>query len=139
MQTDVEQPSFLRLSFVIVGGGVGGLSTALCLARAGHTVTVLESSAYVAEIGAGIQLAPNATRILNRLGAGDFLREDGVKPVSLVFRRCESRAFMRKSIPNRSGTDANGDILTTYSLEDVEEKFGAPYCTVHVRDPPSFL
>jgi len=52
---------------LIVGGGIGGLSAALCLARRGGAVTVLERSKSFAEVGAGIQLAPNATRILQRL------------------------------------------------------------------------
>ncbi|MCW2720533.1 FAD-binding protein, partial [Pseudonocardia sp.] len=51
---------------LVVGGGIGGLTAALCSARAGLTVRVLEQAAAFGEIGAGIQLAPNATRVLDR-------------------------------------------------------------------------
>ena len=51
---------------LIVGGGIGGLTTALALARTGMSATVLERSAFADETGAGIQLGPNATRALAR-------------------------------------------------------------------------
>ncbi|HLK47051.1 MAG TPA: FAD-dependent monooxygenase, partial [Bryobacteraceae bacterium] len=53
---------------MIAGGGIGGLGAALALARAGVRAHVLEKSSAFAEIGAGLQLAPNATRMLDRLG-----------------------------------------------------------------------
>jgi salicylate hydroxylase len=56
------------LHVIVVGAGIAGLSAGLALSRYNHSVTVLESSAQLGETGAGIQLAPNATRILHRLG-----------------------------------------------------------------------
>ncbi|MBN8965291.1 MAG: NAD(P)-binding protein, partial [Rhizobiales bacterium] len=53
---------------LIAGAGIGGLSAALMLARAGFRVTLLEQAERLEEIGAGIQLSPNATRILIALG-----------------------------------------------------------------------
>src|ERR671930_290719 len=53
---------------LIVGGGIGGLATALAAARAGRRVHVIEKSPEFTEIGAGLQLAPNAKRVLDRLG-----------------------------------------------------------------------
>jgi len=56
------------LPILIAGGGIGGLAAALAIARAGMPVVVLEQAPAFAEIGGGIQLAPNALRVLNRLG-----------------------------------------------------------------------
>ena len=56
---------------VVVGAGIAGISAGLALSRYGHSVTRLESSSQLSETGAGIQLAPNATRILQRLDVLD--------------------------------------------------------------------
>lgn len=60
-----------RLDVIIVGAGIAGLSAGLALSQHYHSVTILESASNLAEVGAGIQLAPNATRILRRLGVLD--------------------------------------------------------------------
>ncbi len=57
-----------RIPILIAGGGIGGLAAALAVSRAGFPAHVLEKSSEFAEIGAGLQLAPNATRMLDRLG-----------------------------------------------------------------------
>lgn len=59
------------LDVIIIGAGIAGLSTGLALAQHHHSVTILERSSELTEVGAGIQLAPNATRILRRLGVLD--------------------------------------------------------------------
>jgi 2-polyprenyl-6-methoxyphenol hydroxylase-like FAD-dependent oxidoreductase len=102
---------------LVAGGGIGGLTTALCLARAGREVRVLERAAAYGEIGAGIQLAPNATRILERLGFGARLREVGVLPRRLVL------------------ADAlTGDELTHLPLDDFPRRYGGPYVVLHRGD-----
>jgi len=53
---------------IVVGGGIGGLSAALNLTRQGLRVRVLERSEQFGEVGAGMQIAPNCTRILDQLG-----------------------------------------------------------------------
>ena len=78
---------------VVVGCGLGGLSAAYCLAEAGHTVTVLESAHEIGEIGAGIQISPNVTRLLIRWGLGDKLKQVAVRPEALALRRCTSGPF----------------------------------------------
>ena len=65
-------------SILIAGGGIGGLAAALGLARAGFGVTVLERSAALGEIGAGIQLGPNAFHAFDTLGIGDAARRMAV-------------------------------------------------------------
>ena len=59
------------LRIIVVGAGIAGISAGLALSRYGHCVTILESSSQLGETGAGIQLAPNATRILQRLDVLD--------------------------------------------------------------------
>jgi hypothetical protein len=63
------------LHVIVVGAGVGGLTCALSLARRGNVVTVLERAEGPAEVGAGLQLSPNATRVLIDLGLEDELRD----------------------------------------------------------------
>ncbi len=58
---------------IIAGAGIGGLTAALALARAGYRVTVLEQAPQLQETGAGIQLSPNATRVLLALGLRERL------------------------------------------------------------------
>src|SRR6266852_1661087 len=57
-----------KIPFLVLGGGIGGVAAALSLARRGRQVHVLEKATDLAEIGAGLQLAPNAMRVLEWLG-----------------------------------------------------------------------
>jgi salicylate hydroxylase len=102
---------------LIVGGGIGGLSAALCLARRGGAVTVLERSKSFAEVGAGIQLAPNATRILERLGV-----LEKIMPVAILPRRL----VLADAIDARE--------LTSLDLTDFPARYGAPYLVLHRDD-----
>lgn len=102
---------------VVVGGGIGGLSTALALARAGRRVRVLERSAQFGEVGAGLQMAPNATRVLRDWGLLEQVVARGVCPQRLVLR------------------DAlDGSELTSLSLRASERRYGAPYVVAHRSD-----
>jgi len=56
------------LKVLIVGAGIGGLTHALCLSRAGHRVTVLEANPRAEFLGAGVQISPNATKVLQAIG-----------------------------------------------------------------------
>ncbi|OJA09267.1 hypothetical protein AZE42_02004 [Rhizopogon vesiculosus] len=79
----------LSLDIVVVGCGIGGLTAAYCLAQAGHRVTIIEAASVIGDIGAGIQVTPNLTRLLIRWGLGERLKQVSVKPEALSFRRCE--------------------------------------------------
>ena len=103
---------------LIVGGGIGGLTPALALARTGMSATVLERSAFAGETGAGIQLGPNATRALAELGVLDAITGAAFRPDVL-------RLF-----DGLSGTN-----LASVPLGRVaEERYGAPYLTLHRAD-----
>jgi 3-hydroxybenzoate 6-monooxygenase len=107
-----------RIPTLIVGGGIGGLSTALALSRLGRPVHVLERSADFSEIGAGLQLAPNATRVLAKLGVLDAIKAHAVAPSRLVWMD----ALQQKKI-------------TEIDLgEAFIERFGAPYLVLHRSD-----
>src|SRR5215472_10303165 len=76
-----------QISVAIIGGGIGGLAAVLSLLRTGLDVHVYEQARELREVGAGIQISPNATRILNRLGLTETLTTVGVKPLALRQRR----------------------------------------------------
>jgi 2-polyprenyl-6-methoxyphenol hydroxylase-like FAD-dependent oxidoreductase len=80
MSRTTAQPS----SLLIVGGGVGGLACALAVAQTGGRVHLLEQAPAFGEVGAGIQLGPNATAVLDRLGVLEALSQDAVFPNRVV-------------------------------------------------------
>ncbi|MFD1744470.1 FAD-dependent monooxygenase [Rhizobium helianthi] len=67
----------------IIGAGMAGLTAALALARRGIQVQIIEQASYLAEVGAGLQLSPNASRVLSRLGVLADLEEVWTEPVSV--------------------------------------------------------
>ena len=76
----------MRIPLLTAGGGIGGLAAALALARQGRPAHVLERAPQFAEIGAGLQFAPNATRMLHALGLLDEVLRTAVRPRRLVMR-----------------------------------------------------
>jgi 3-hydroxybenzoate 6-monooxygenase len=83
--------------FIVAGGGIGGLAAALVLARRGHAVQVLEQSDAFGEIGAGIQLGPNAFRMFEHLGLTDAIQRVAYFPPHLVMRDVRSGELVVKS------------------------------------------
>lgn len=107
-----------HFSIAIIGGGIGGLAAALSLHRAGLDVHVYERAKTLSEVGAGIQVSPNASRILHRLGLADCLAEMGVKPLAWHQRRW----------------DDGKTLLRTPLGEAVETAFGFPHYQMHRAD-----
>ena len=106
------------LSIGVVGGGIGGLTAALCLARAGHRVQVFEQADECVAAGAGIQLSPNASHVLHQLGLQDALMAKGFLPRATQVRSWRS-----------------GRVISETALGDsAVERYGAPYYHIHRGD-----
>lgn len=108
---------------VVVGGGIGGLAAALSVAAAGHQVVVLERAERFAEIGAGIQIAPNGIHALDALGVGEVVRQTALPMDELRFM---------DGVTDRHVTSLP---LT----EQYQQRFGAPYLVVHRAELHSLL
>src|SRR5215470_7645461 len=107
-----------RVSIAVIGGGIGGLAAAATLLRAGFDVHVFEPARALGEVGAGINICPNASRLLHRLGLAERLAQTGIKPVTFDQRRWDDGRFLVRA--------PLGDLI--------EQKFGAPYYTFHRAD-----
>jgi salicylate hydroxylase len=105
------------MQIAIVGGGIGGLATALALTQAGFAVTVHERSAQLVDLGAGITLAPNATRVLYHLGLGAALEATSVTPPQTEYRHYRT-----------------GAVIMRMMTRDYRELFGSPYMRLHRWD-----
>ena len=111
------------VEILVVGGGIGGLAVSLALARRGRSVQVLEAAPEFGEIGAGIQLAPNATHMLDRLEVLPAVIDCSVLPRSLVFMDA-----------------VKGEPLTSVDLgADFLGHYGTPYVVLHRSDLHSIL
>ena len=102
----------------IIGGGLGGLTAAALLRKAGFEAKVYEQTPVLERIGAGIQLGPNLVKVLERIGVADRLRKLAVRPERWVSRKWDT-----------------GEELLSYPLGDTaEQRYGAPYLVVHRGD-----
>ena len=108
---------------LIAGAGIGGLTLALALARAGQASITIEQRTRVEEVGAGIQLSPNASRILIELGLGPALAKAAAEPKRLNIYSGKSRKILAGM--------AFGDAMRA--------KYGAPYLTIHRADLQTIL
>jgi len=108
----------LILDIIVVGCGLGGLGAAFCLTQAGHRVTIIESSSVIGEVGAGIQVSPNSSRLLRRWGLAKHLDDIAVKPEGIAFRRYATG--------ERVGFTKWGELI--------EKEYGAPYYHIHRAD-----
>ena len=113
----------LSRQVIVAGAGIAGLTTALALAGRGFSVHVFERAAGLAEVGAGLQLSPNATHILDRLGVLDLLRPAAVKPEAVVLRDAANLAEVTR-VPLGAAAEA---------------RWGAPYLVAHRADLQSAL
>jgi salicylate hydroxylase len=102
---------------VIIGGGIGGLAAALALERRGAEVMVYEQSPVHSEIGAGLNLTPNAVKAFRALGIEDKIEDIGSGSEFLIIRSWKS-----------------GRLISRVRRGDFRKKFGAPNLTVHRAD-----
>lgn len=106
------------LPIILAGGGIGGVAAALALARKGIRTVVLEQAPALGEIGAGIQIAPNAFHCFDRLGVGDRARSEAVYVDQL-----------------RLMDGLTGEEIVHVPLgDDFRARFGNPYAVVHRAD-----
>src|SRR6266487_3066116 len=108
---------------IVAGAGIGGLTAALAIAQRGFRVAIFDQAQRLEEVGAGIQLSPNASRILIALGLGEQLRRHVVAPEELRVMNARTAR-----------------ILARAPLGAVAEKrYGAPYWVIHRGDLQAVL
>ncbi|MEO8120064.1 MAG: 3-hydroxybenzoate 6-monooxygenase [Rhodoferax sp.] len=107
-----------QLPVIVAGGGIGGLAAALALVRQGFSVKVLEQAPEIGEIGAGIQLGPNAFHAFDALGVGDKARSRSVFTDEMVMHDALDETLV-------------GRIPTG---EAFRQRFGNPYAVIHRVD-----
>ena len=118
-----HRPTFIDMAvsnrkIIVVGAGLGGLTLALSLIRAGFEVTVLEQASRLGEVGAGIQISANGARVLHALGLAEALDAVAFRPVRGEMRHWQT-----------------GETLITRPLGDASvERFGYPYYHLHRAD-----
>ena len=103
-----------RQTIVICGAGIGGLVAALAIAEAGYHVVVCERAEELTEIGAGIQLSPNAGRILAGLGLEKAIGDIAIQP---------------KAIDVRNGK--TGRVVASIPVDAFRDRYGYPYQVIH--------
>ena len=108
---------------LVAGGGIGGLAAALACARAGLPVQLFERSPAFAEVGAGIQLGPNVTRLLQAWGQTASLQAVAAYPENLVIR----------------GVDTGAELGRLRLGAQTRARYGAPYATIHRADLQALL
>jgi salicylate hydroxylase len=108
---------------VVAGGGIGGLAAALACVRQGVPVQLIERAEQLSEVGAGMQIGPNVTRILQAWGLSDALAHVAAFPKRLQARDAQS-----------------GQVLGSLRLgERAQALYGAPYATIHRADLQNLL
>ena len=113
----------MNVHLLIAGGGIGALAAGLAACRAGCSVQLFEQAQEFSEVGAGLQLGPNASRILQAWGLGDGLEGVAAFPQCIVAR-----------------SSASGRELARLPLgRQAIERYGAPYATLHRRDLHALL
>lgn len=107
-----------RQTAIVVGGGIGGLAAALALTRQGIQVQLLEQASHIGEIGAGIQLGPNAFAALDALGVGEMARQKAVFTDHII---------MMDAVDNT-------EVVRIETGQAFRDRFNGPYAVIHRAD-----
>ena len=102
-----------KIQIAVIGAGIGGLAAALSLRAAGFDAHVFEQAGGLGEIGAGIQIAPNASRLLHRLGLAEALARHGVRPKGVHQRRWDDARTLQRA-------PLNPDVMATWYSQGPE-------------------
>jgi salicylate hydroxylase len=117
------------MKIAIIGGGIGGLTAALALSQNAHDITVFERSAGIREIGAGVQISPNASRLLLSLGLGAAYSEISVNPHRVVLRRWEDDSIIRATDLDESFLSQHQVPLANVARNELVEILGDAVAT----------
>ncbi|KAI0596333.1 FAD binding domain-containing protein [Biscogniauxia sp. FL1348] len=113
-----HRKSPVQLDIIVVGAGLSGLATAIATALSGHKVTVFESAKEPHEIGAGLQVTPNATRILQQWDLADSLWKSAAEPTSVTVHRYSGEVLARED----------------HFDQAMRRRYGAPFLDLHRVD-----
>ncbi|MEO1100248.1 MAG: FAD-dependent monooxygenase [Pseudomonadota bacterium] len=108
---------------IIAGGGIGGLTAALCLSRVGWQVEILEQAAEIGEIGAGLQMSPNAMKVFEALSIDQDLAKSGFEPDGIELRMGVSGMTLIRAPLGKTA----------------RARWGSPYLHIHRADLVSVL
>jgi salicylate hydroxylase len=122
MHNEAMNPGERDNTVAIAGGGIAGMASALSLARVGWRVQVYERATQFAEVGAGVQLGPNVTRILREWGLASGLSASACAPEALLARSA-----------------LTGEVMARLDLRHASARYGAPYVTLHRADLHTLL
>lgn len=102
------------MKIIIVGAGIAGLSLAIALGQSRHQITILDAASQLTELGAGVQLTPQAIRYLFKWGLKDDLLAESIIPENL-----------------HVWDGQGGNLLGTVRIKEMGTQYGAPYIVVH--------
>lgn len=114
----IQVPEEARLRVVIVGAGLSGIATAISAALSGHSVDVIEQAKELAEVGAGLQITPNASRLLQYWNLPASLWDAAAEPTKVTVHRYSGQVLAHESSFDR----------------DIRAKYNAPFVDLHRVD-----
>lgn len=102
------------MKIIIIGAGIAGLSLAIALAQSNHQVIILDSASELAELGAGVQMTPQAIRYLFQWGLKDDITSQSIVPEEMLIK-----------------DSVDGTLLGKVPTGEMAEEYGAPYIVIH--------
>lgn len=121
------------LNIAVIGGGIGGLTAALALRKAGFNVDVYEQASELTEVGGGINMGPNAVGVLQKLGLGPGLDREGVRPIGTHQRRWQDGRTLQKAALNPRCAQLYGSPHLTIHRADLLAVIAAGFPSEHVH------